>query len=258
MATATDWRRRLTAPTIDDASWTGRAPDRLAVVTTESGTSQAWAWDLATGERRQASSEGVGAEEAHLTPDGAGVVWWLDRQGNERGRWMVSPFEGGDPRPLFPGLADMWMSGLSLVGDDVAAGFSSDDDYLVVTRRGSEPARELYRHEQPAGVGQDWPQGPGGLSADARLLAIWQSEASNIENPSVRVLDAATGEAIVAVSSRQRTTADIRARWAFTQARLGWRSAPRNGSYVPPEAIWGRRSGYASPHRRTDDVACSP
>lgn len=240
MATATDWRRRLTAPTIDDASWTGRAPDRLAVVTTESGTSQAWAWDLATGERRQASSEGVGAEEAHLTPDGAGVVWWLDRQGNERGRWMVSPFEGGDPRPLFPGLADMWMSGLSLVGDDVAAGFSSDDDYLVVTRRGSEPARELYRHEQPAGVGQDWPQGPGGLSADARLLAIWQSEASNIENPSVRVLDAVTGEAIGEIGDE-----------GMAVVAAGWSPVPGDdrlvvlrevGGFTRPW-LWSPRSG---------------
>ncbi|MGH2539509.1 MAG: prolyl oligopeptidase family serine peptidase [Actinomycetota bacterium] len=240
MVTTTDWRQRLTAPTIDDVSWTDRAPERLAVVTTESGTSQAWAWDLATGERRQASDEGVGAEEAHLMPDGAGVVWWLDRHGDERGRWMVSPFVGGDPRPLLPELPDMWMSGLSLVGDAVAAGFSGDDAYVVVTRRGSDPSRELYRHEQPAGVGQDWPQGPGGLSADATLLTIWHSEASNIENPSVRVLDARTGEAIGEIADD-----------GMAVVAAGWSPVPGDerlvvlreiGGYTRPW-LWAPRTG---------------
>ena len=196
MVTTTDWRRRLTAPTVGDVSWRSARPDRLAVVSTESGVSQAWSWDLGSGTRRIASAEGVGAEEAHITPDGSGVVWWLDPQGDECGRWMVTPFDGGDAAPLFPGLPDMWVSGLSLVGDSVAAGFSDDDGYAVVVRHGAEPTRELYRHEQPAGVGRDWPQGPGGLSTDASLIAIWHSESSNIENPSVRVLDAHTGELV--------------------------------------------------------------
>jgi dipeptidyl aminopeptidase/acylaminoacyl peptidase len=200
LVTTSDWRRRLTAPTVGTADWSPTRPDRLAVVSTESGVSQAWSWDLATGVRRQASAEGVGAEEAHLTPDGDGVIWWLDPQGDERGRWMVTPFEGGTPVPLFPGLPDMWMSGLSLVGESVAAGFSDEDSYVIVVRHGSEPSRELYRHEQPAGAGQDWPQGPGGLSADASLVAIWHSERSNIENPAVRVLDARTGVPIAEVA----------------------------------------------------------
>lgn len=190
------WKRRFTAPTVDGVGWTSADPSRLAIVSTESGTSQAWAYDVENGERRQASREGVGAEEAHLTPDGSGVVWWLDPQGDERGRWMVTPFEAGDPDPLFPGIPDMWMSGLSMVDGSVAAGFSDDDSYLAVVRHSGEPLREVYRHAQPAGVGQDWPQGPGGLSSDARLLALWHSEASTIENPAVRVLDARTGETV--------------------------------------------------------------
>lgn len=191
-----DWRRRLTAPRIDGVDWTAAAPDRLAVVSTEDGSSQAWAWDLATGTRRRASTTGVGAEEAHVTPDGEGVVWWLDELGDERGRWMVTPFDAGEPSPLLPELADMWMSGLSLVRDSIAAGFSDDEGYLVMVRHGTESLRELYRNARPAGVGQDWPQGPGGLSADAGLLAIWHSEASTIENPAVRVIDARTGETV--------------------------------------------------------------
>ena len=193
---AADWRRRLTTPTVGGVSWSARIPERLAIVSTESGTSQAWSWDLATGERRQASAERVGAEEAHITPDGSAVVWWLDPQGDERGRWMVTRFGDDGAQPLLPELPDMWMSGLSLVGDSVAAGYSNDDSYLVVVRHGSAPLRELYRSEQPAGVGQEWPQGRGGLSADASLVAIRHAEASNIENPAVRVIDAITGKAV--------------------------------------------------------------
>jgi dipeptidyl aminopeptidase/acylaminoacyl peptidase len=189
----------LTAPRIDDVQWSGALPDRLAVVSTESGTSQAWAWDVASDERRQASAGGVGAEEAHITPDGSGVVWWLDPSGDERGRWMATPF-GGGPSVQLLDVPEMWMSGLSLVGRSVAAGYSDDESYRVIVRHGDGPIVELYRHRQAAGVGQDWPQGPGGLSADASLLAIWHSEASSIENPAVRVIDAQTGETVADVA----------------------------------------------------------
>jgi hypothetical protein len=90
------WKRRYLAPRIDSVTWAAQRPDRLGVVSTEGGTSQAWSWDLSTGERRQASADGVGAEEVHILPDGSGVVWWLDPVGDERGRWLVTPFGGGD------------------------------------------------------------------------------------------------------------------------------------------------------------------
>ena len=51
------WRRRFTAPTVDGVSWSSTVAGRLAIVSTESGTSQAWAYDVENGERRQASRE---------------------------------------------------------------------------------------------------------------------------------------------------------------------------------------------------------
>ena len=62
------WKKRFTAPTIQQVRWAPAAPDRLAVISTESGSAQAWCWDLATGARRVASLEGVGAEEARSCP----------------------------------------------------------------------------------------------------------------------------------------------------------------------------------------------
>jgi dipeptidyl aminopeptidase/acylaminoacyl peptidase len=189
-----DWRRRFTAPRIEAVTWAPGAPERLAIVSNESGSAQAWAWDLATGARRQVSGAGVGAEEAHILPDGSGVVWWLDQLGDERGRWMCTPFGGGDPAPLMPEAGIAWMSGLSFTGDVVAAGYATDDGYEIRVGRPGRPSRVIYRSDRPAGVGAEWPQGRGGLSADGMLVAIHHAEKGDISHPAVRVLDAATGE----------------------------------------------------------------
>jgi len=190
------WKRRFTDPTIADLRWAASAPDRLGVVSTEVGTSQAWAWDLASGRRRQASSGGVGAEEAHVTPDGSGLVWWFDAVGDERGRWMVTPFEGGEPRPLLAGAPDGWMMGLAMAAEVVAAGLSTDDGYTVLVSRDAEPARELVRHDRPLGVGLEWPQGTGGLSADGSLVCVRHSDHGDILHQGLRVLDVATGATV--------------------------------------------------------------
>jgi dipeptidyl aminopeptidase/acylaminoacyl peptidase len=190
------WKRRYLAPRIDDVTWASQRPDRLGVVSTESGSSQAWAWDLSSGERRQASAEGVGAEEVHVLPDGSGVVWWLDPVGDERGRWLVTPFQGGEPRPLLPGVPDGWATGLSLAGGTIAVGLATDDDYRVFVSADGEPARELYRHAQPAGVGREYPSGTGGLSADGALVCIRHAEHGDIERTALRVLDVRTGATV--------------------------------------------------------------
>jgi dipeptidyl aminopeptidase/acylaminoacyl peptidase len=189
------WTLRFTHPTIEHVAWASSASDRAAAVTNEDGSTQAWAWDVRSGERRRVSAGGVGSEEAHILPDGSAVVWWYDEVGNERGRWMVTPFEGGEPRPLFRGFHDEWMMGLSLTEGAMAAGFATDDDYRVFVAAGDEPPRQLYRNPAPAGVGKEWPQGGGGLSPDGDLLCIHHSEDGDIDRQALRVLDCRSGEA---------------------------------------------------------------
>ncbi len=191
------WQRWFAAPRIIHLAWGADAPDRLGLVTNESGTWQAWAWDLSSGDRRQISDTGVGVEAAHVLPDGSGVVWWEDETGNERGRWMVSPFHGSDARPLAPAVPPGWQSGLSLVGQHVALGLATDDDmFRIYVAHAGEEHREIYHHRQPAGVGDEWPQGRGGLSPDATLVAIRHAEHGDIERTSVRVLDARSGDRV--------------------------------------------------------------
>jgi dienelactone hydrolase len=191
-----DWKRRFTAPSIDAVTWARLMPHRLGVVSTENGSSQAWTWDLDSGERRLASTLGVGAEEVHALPDGSGVVWWHDETGDERGRWMVTPFDGGEPRPLLPEQSEGWMAGISLVPGAIAVGLCLDEDYVVTVRFNGAPAREVYRSAQPAGVGCEWPQGAGGLSADGAVLCILHAEKGDVLHPALRVLDAHTGETL--------------------------------------------------------------
>jgi dipeptidyl aminopeptidase/acylaminoacyl peptidase len=190
------WKKRFTAPTVQQVHWAPTAPERLAVVSTESGGDRAWCWDLGTGERRLASDAGVGAEEALITPEGDAVVWWLDAVGDERGHWISTPFAARDceARPLLPEVPDGWAMGLSMVPGAIAAAVADDDEYVVYVSHAGEPARALYRSTQPAGVGQEWPQGPGGLSADGSLLCVRHSEDSDIARPRVRVVDARTGD----------------------------------------------------------------
>lgn len=194
MAASLTWKRRFTTPTIDAVRWSTERPNRLGVVIGEGSARQAWSWDLATGERRVVSTAGVGAEEVHALPDGSGVVWWLDELGDERGHWMVTPFGQDQPHPLVPSLADAWAMGISTVAGTVAVGMSTDDDYVVIVQRGDEAPVERYRHPQPAGVGQEWPQGPGGLSADGTLLCIRHAEEADIVHPALRVLDVRSGD----------------------------------------------------------------
>jgi dienelactone hydrolase len=191
------WQRRFTAPRIIDLAWADDAPERLGAITNESGSWQAWAWDLSSGVRRQVSDSTIGVEEVHVLPDGSGVVWWLDETGNEHGRWMVSPFDGSGARALLPALPRGWQSGLSLVGDNVAVGLTTDDDlYRIFVALAGESPREIYSHRQPAGVGDEWPQGRGGLSPDGALVAIRHAEHGDIERTAVRVLQTRTGATV--------------------------------------------------------------
>ncbi len=203
------WRRRITAPEIGSVRWSAAAPDRLAVVSSEGGITGAWAWDLATSARRRVSREDAGSEAALVTPDGSGVVWWLDPAGDERGTWMVSAFDGGDARPLLPGIAAAWAAGISMVLGRVAAAFATDVDHVVVLATGADAPHVVSRHARPVGVGREWPQGAGGLSADGALLCLRDADRTDIAHPALRVVDLASGATIAEILDPGRVAEPI-------------------------------------------------
>lgn len=182
------WERRFTAPQIGFPVWEDAAPNRLAFISNESGSWQAWSLDLSSGERRQVTNEAVGVETVLIAPDGR-IVWWRDDVGDERGRWMAVPFEDGEPEPLVPGIPAGWAAGISFAASTIAVGVVTEEDYRAfVAPEGATP-RLLVAVAQPLGVGRLDTPGTGGLSTDGGLVCIHHSEHGDILHEALRVYD---------------------------------------------------------------------
>ncbi|HEX3623510.1 MAG TPA: prolyl oligopeptidase family serine peptidase [Acidimicrobiales bacterium] len=180
------WERRFRAASLDFPHWARHAPDRLVFSSNESGAWQVYAWDRATGLRRQVTDDPIGVLGGAATPDGAGVVWFHDVTGDEVGHWRVAPFEGGDPKPLVPGVADAWTTGLCLGDGLVVAGTADEDGFSVFVAEGDASARLLHHHAELVEA--------AGLSRDSTLLALGHAEHGDTIHLAVRVVDARTGD----------------------------------------------------------------
>ncbi len=190
------WRQRFTAPSVTFPTWSPARPERLYYVSDDSGVSQGWVLDLSSGERHRLTHQRVGVETVVVTPDGGGVAWWSDDTGDEYGAWVVSPADGADPYPLVPALSPGWSQGLSMAPGVVAVALADDSTYRihVVVDRGRPQV--AYESKQPAGIGREWEQTAGGLSADGRLLCFRHSELGDILHFALRVIDVATATAV--------------------------------------------------------------
>lgn len=192
------WEQRFRAATQTFPHWSRTAPDRLVFMSDEAGSSQAYAWDRSTGERRRLSGESVGVELATVGGDGSEAIWFSDPTGDESGRWIAVPFEGGPWRELFPGAPIGWPEGLA-VGKDRAVGAIADRDgfAVYVSDRGG-PAREIFRDQDCVGFSETDFHMEGadrvGLSADETLVCVEVAQDGDNIHRTLRVVDAATGE----------------------------------------------------------------
>jgi dipeptidyl aminopeptidase/acylaminoacyl peptidase len=185
------WIRRFRAARVSLPTWAADAPHRLVYATNASGVWQVMSWDLERDDHRQITDKETGVLGGRPTPDGSGVVWFDDRAGDEVGRYVVSPFDGGPPVPYIPDLEEGWSAGLSVRPHRQAVGVSTSDGFAISVRDGGG-VRELYRSPQPAGV--------GGLSKDAEVLAISHTERGDVMHPDLRLVDAATGRVLLDVA----------------------------------------------------------
>ena len=172
---------------------THSAADHLAFVSNESGSWQAWVTDrtarIGAGSRTSRSA----SRAVLVAPDGR-VVWWRDDTGDERGRWMAVPFEGGEPEPFVPGDPPR-LVGRDLVRRRHRCGRDRHRGRLPGDRRGAG----IGPPDRPDGPDPAWAsggwirQGRGGLSADGRLVCLRHTEAGDILHHALMVLDAADG-----------------------------------------------------------------
>jgi dipeptidyl aminopeptidase/acylaminoacyl peptidase len=182
------WEQRFRAPLQMFPRWAREAPERLTIVSNESGSYQVYAWDRARGTRRQVTDHPIGVTDARPTPDGEGVVWFHDETGSEVGRWVMEPFHGDARvrRALLEDVPDGWSTGLALGDGVVAAGVAGDDGFTVWVARGGDAARPIHSHEQVVHVAD--------LSRDGSLLALEHSEHGDNIHMALRVLNLETGE----------------------------------------------------------------
>lgn len=203
MAAIPRWVLRFTATRSGFPSWADAAPDRLALVSNRGGAWQAWAHDRATGSWRQASDERVGVEHVQVAQDGR-LVWFRDDTGDETGRWVAQPFDGGPVEPLVSDLPTGWSLGLAFGGERIAAGLEVDGEYRVYVVDADAAPRLLRRSRTPLGVGGEWPGGLGGLSPDGSLLVVRRTDHGDILRPALQVLDAGSGETVAELDDAPR------------------------------------------------------
>jgi dienelactone hydrolase len=204
------WERRFRAPTLGFPHWSPHAPDRCVLVSDEGGSFQAYAWDVGSGARRMASAETVGVIYATVSGDGGEVVWFSDDTGDESGRWVAEPFEGGPRREVLPGAPPGWPDGLAL-GRTLAAGVIADrSGFAVYVSENGGPAKEIHRDVDLLAIGrfEDEVEGfqLGGLSADESLLVIEVAQDGDNIHRGLRVLDPRTSAVVAELADGPANT----------------------------------------------------
>ena len=175
------WRRRFKAPRTTLPEWADDAPERLLYASNQTGKFELYAWDRATDSHRQVTDRREGTVYGQLEPGGERVWWFDDTDGDEFGRWMIEPFEGGERRQAAEDLGNAYSTGLSLGRSLAVIGQSTDDGGSIhVWREGAEPER-IYHHAETSYL--------GGLAADERLICFHHSEHGDSRHLALRVVD---------------------------------------------------------------------
>ncbi len=195
------WERRFRAPILSFPSWAHDAPDRLVLASTESGSYQLHAWNRATGQRRQVTSDPVGVLEGRPTRDGAGVVWFRDETGAETGAWVIAPFDEDLPaEPLIEGLPKGWSEGLAIGQSRSIAAVSTEAGYSIWAAEHGGVARCLYQHPEPVRLAGGWGMAGsvdrGALSADDTIAVLEVMEDGDVLHAALRAIDAVTAATI--------------------------------------------------------------
>jgi acetyl esterase/lipase len=186
------WKRRFRAPVVMFPTWSREQPERLLYLSNAGGKFEVYAWDQRTGERRQVTdrAEGTGYRvSSRLDPRGEWIWWFDDEKGNELGRWVREPWEGGPRETIAPQLAPAYSGRIAIHSGGpaidrrfaVIARSRSDEGTSVYVVADGEAPRRIYAHEQSAFI--------DGLSRDGALVALFHSEHGDSRNRILRIID---------------------------------------------------------------------
>jgi acetyl esterase/lipase len=186
------WKRRFRAPVVMFPTWAREKPDRLLYLSNAGGKFEVYAWDKATGERRQVTdrSEGTGYRvSSRIDPRGEWIWWFDDEKGNELGRWVREPWQSGRRETIAPQLAPAYSGRIAIHsgGPAVTDRFAvigrsrSDEGTSVYVVGEGEAPRRIYAHEQSAFI--------DGLSRDGTPVGLFHSENGDSRNRVLRIID---------------------------------------------------------------------
>ena len=136
--------------------------------------------------------------DATPSADGERVVWFDDDTGDESGRWVTCPWDGGRIEPLLPNEEKTWPAGIGLGRRSIVVGRADRSGYSIHAYRADDSLQEIYRGA-PAWIGGSQFRGGfplGGLSADERFVCIEHSERGDEVRPALRVLDVSSGAVV--------------------------------------------------------------
>jgi dipeptidyl aminopeptidase/acylaminoacyl peptidase len=175
------WVRRFRAVRVTLPEFALDRPERCLYVSNPDGVFELFAWDRSTGGTRQVTDRAEGTVIGTLPPDGEGIWWFDDHDGDEFGVWRRQPWEGGPDVEAAPGLDPSYPAGLALGRDGVAVvGRATDDGCSIFLVRPDDDPTLLYESRTDAGVGD--------ISRDGTLVCLSHSEGGDSRHPSLRVV----------------------------------------------------------------------
>jgi dipeptidyl aminopeptidase/acylaminoacyl peptidase len=193
------WERRFRAPTRTLPVWTPVRPDRFVLCSDEEGSYQAYTWEPGSEPRRR-TNEPIGVVYATISGDGGSVVWFSDPTGDETGRWLAAPFEGGEAHELLPGAPVGWPEGLALGRELVVAVIADREGFAVHVSDNGGPAKEIHRHPDHVGFSDSDFHLEGfdrvGLSADGSSICLEVAQDGDNIHRKLLVLEPRSGAVV--------------------------------------------------------------
>jgi dienelactone hydrolase len=175
------WKARFRAARVSLPGWAHDAPNRSVYRSNVTGTWEIYAWDRATGDRRQVTDRANGTWIGGIDPTGESIWWFADTDGDEFGVWKRQPFGGGEDEPAAPPLKPSYPAGLAVGSSGLSViGRSTEGGTTVhLCPPGSAPFT-IYAHSEDAHVVD--------LSKDESLVALGHSEHGDSRHMALRVM----------------------------------------------------------------------
>ncbi|MCW2943835.1 MAG: peptidase prolyl oligopeptidase active site domain protein [Actinoallomurus sp.] len=175
------WKARFRAARVSLPGWAHDAPNRSVYRSNVTGTWEIYAWDRATGDRRQVTDRANGTWIGGIDPTGESIWWFADTDGDEFGVWKRQSFGGGEDEPAAPPLKPSYPAGLAVGSSGLSViGRSTEGGTTVhLCPPGSAPFT-IYAHSEDAHVVD--------LSKDESLVALGHSEHGDSRHMALRVM----------------------------------------------------------------------